>query len=358
MFLCVQEEARGMKNKVLISVMVGLVLAMVTSTGFASAVTRAADNLVADQISSGDYAGSWPAEPNFAGEPTIGLAHAYELTNDGAYKTAAESGGAYSLRIAEYNPSNGSFGVAITGAEAYALARLSAIQADPNSNSWRTALVDYLDAVDAGATVTWYQTSADDSSAVYDVARLAVAANYANHADKTTWRNGVVTLLSDINNNDVLPVMALGAAVWGLAATGDISADATLVWPGPNLKVQDLPGYLASKQAPDNSFYTKFDTTMGSGFTETSVMGTLGLQAADASSASYSFSSEIALAVGVLAGGVDPDGVVYREIGNSLSDARYDYAGETLEVIPEPATMTILLIGAVGVIRRRRANRV
>ena len=347
-------EAREMSKAVLKSVVVGLVLAMVASTGMASAVTRAADKLVADQMVDG----SWPAEPNFAGESTIGLCHAFKLTNNNAYKTAAEGGGAYSLNYAGYNPSTGGFSFSLIPAEAYAMARLSAIQANPGSNSWRTALVDDLDAVNAtAATILWYQNNAEDSSAVYDVARMAVAADYAGHASTTVWRDGVITLLSDIENSDASPVMALGAAVWALASTGDISTDTRVVWTG--VQVKDLPGMLAGWQAPDDSFHTKFDNTMGEGFTETTVLGTLGLQAADASSPSYSFSSEIAAAVGVLESGVgDPGGEVYWAINNPLSGAHSFVGGETLEAIPEPATMTVLLIGAVGVIRRRRGNEV
>jgi len=266
-------------------VVVGLVLALFVSTGLASSpVRRAADKLVADQMANG----SWPAEPFFAGESTIGLSHAFELTNNNAYKTAAESGGAYALNSAGYNPSTGGFSFSLIPAEAYAMARLSAIQANPGSNYWRTALVDDLNAVNAtAATILWYQNdlNAEDSSAVYDVARMAVAADYVGHASTTTWRDGVITLLSDIENSDASPVMALGAAVWALASTGDISADTRVVWTG--IQVKDLPGVLAGWQAPDNSFYTKFDITMGEGFTETTALGTLGLQAADASSPSY-----------------------------------------------------------------------
>jgi|SaaInl4_150m_RNA_FD_contig_31_1371219_length_2027_multi_3_in_0_out_0_2 hypothetical protein len=340
------------------SVLVGLVLASLVSTGLASSVTRAADDLVADQINSGSAAdGSWPGEPNFAGEPTIGLCHAYELTNNAAYKTAAENGGAYSLDYAGYNAGTSSFNFALFPAEAYAMARLSAIQATPASNQWRTALLDNLNVVNAGTAITAYQTISEDSDAVYDVARMAVAANYVNHASKTTWRDGLITLLGDVENSDAAPVMALGSAVWALASTGDMSTDTRVVWTG--VQVMDLPGILAGWQAPDDSFHTKFDNSLGEGFTETTVMGTLGLIAADASSASYSYTAEITAAVDVLESGVaNPGGEVYWGINDPLSGDHYFLTGETLEAIPEPATVAVMLIGAVGVIRRRRKDRV
>ena len=327
-----------MVRTVLMIVVVGLVVAMAASTGLASTVTRAADRLVADQISSSDSTnGSWPEEPNFAGESIIGLCHAYEWTNDSDYKDAAEIGGAYSLNEAGYNPSTGGFTSGLFPTEMYAMARLSAIQADPDSNVWRTALVNNLNHLNPVTVIPWFQNdeNARDSDAVYDMARLAVAANYADHASKTAWRDGVLTLLADVDSYDAAPVMALGSAVWALGVTDDISTDTDdistdtrVVWPG--VQVKDLPVELASWQAPDNSFYTKFDIDLGEGFTETTAMGALGLMAAYTSSASYSYASEIVLAANVLRAGVsDPDGEDYRANNAPMTGDDYFAAGET-----------------------------
>ncbi len=331
----------------LMTVVVGLILAVAASTGLADAVTNAADKLVADQ----EAGGSWPevnhgtGDPiaGYAGEPTIGLCHAYELTSDlekkDAYKTKAQAGGDYSLTRVVYNSATRAFGDSLYGSEVYAMSRLSEI--DGNAvNPWRTALLDYMDYVWAAPTIVDYQDNDEDSSAVYNVARMAVAADYVKGemeypGDATDYRNGVITLLGDVDDTDGAPVMALGAAVWALASTGDINTDTTEVWAG--VLVQDLPELLADRQAADGSFYAALDSDVGSGWTETTAMATLGLMAADATL----YATEIADAVGVLEGGVvDPGGDVYREIGVSGSGAYYFAAGETLEVIPEPATMT------------------
>ena len=329
------------------TVVFGLALVTFASMGMASSLTRAADKLVADQINSGSAAdGSWPSEPNFAGEPTIGLCRAYEFTNNIAYKTAAENGGAYSLDYAGYNAGTSSFSFALFPAEAYAMARLSAIQATPASNQWRTALVDNLNAVNTGTAIAAYQAR-EVSSAVYDVARMTVAANYANHSSKTIWRDGLITLLGGDLENSAAPVMALGSAVWALASTGDMSTDTGEAWTG--VQVMDLPGILAEWQAPDDSFYTRFDNTQGEGFTETTVMGALGLISADASSASYSYSVEAAAAAGVLGSGVDnPGGEVYWGINNPLSGSKYFLAGETLEVVTSLGYNYRMLIAELG----------
>ena len=243
----------------------------------------------------------------------------------------------YSLDYAGYDATAHDFTYGLFPAEMYAMARLSAIQADPNSNYWRTALVDNLNMLNAGTAVTWYKDTPEDSSAAYDVARIAVAANYVNHADKTIWRDGVISLLSDLDDNAAAPVMAVGASVWALASTGDISADTRVVWPGESweAQVKDLPTVLAALQAPDNTFYTKFDPELGYGFTETTAMGALGLMAADASSGSYLYSLRATLATGVLEAGVaDPGGEVYWAINNPLSGAQYFLGGETLVDVP------------------------
>ena len=253
-----------MGKRILTTVVVGVVLSVAASLGMADSVVRSADKLVKDQSGAGDW-----GEAGFAGESIIGLCHAHEVTGNESYKTAAEKGGAYSL----------SFGSSeLFPAEAYAMARLSAIQDDPSNNPWRTALVDNLNATDPDATITSYQANpdVDVSIAVYDVARMAVAANYVDHADASAWREGVIALLGGVDDDAGSPVMALGAAVWALALTGDISKDTTVVWAKTGVLVKDLPGILAGRQRLDGSFYAALYSDVDSGYTETTVMATLG----------------------------------------------------------------------------------
>lgn len=336
-----------MGKRRLTTVVVGLILAMVASTGLADALTRAADDLVDDQAG-----GNW-GEAGLVGESTIGLVHAYELTGNTAYRTAAESAGQYSLDDARYNSGTHTYDPAygLYPVETYSMARLSAM--DPSNTTWSTALTAQLDSVNAQDFVDGYLASAEDHSPlVYNLARIAVAADYAGHADKDIYRNGVKSLLATVDDATCYaPVMALGAAVWSLASTGDISTDATEVWSG--VQVKDLPQELADLQAGDGSFFALFNSSSPDE-TETTAMATLGLMTADATL----YAAEIADAVGVLESGVGDDGEVYSVIAYDQPGygPYYYLAGETLEVIPEPATMTMLFIGAVGVIRRRRSK--
>jgi hypothetical protein len=185
--------------------------------------------------------------------------------------------------------------------------------------------------LDAASTISYYRSSEEDTAAVYDAARWTAAAYYVGHSSKTTWRNGVLTLLGDVDNSDNAPTTALGAAVWALASTGNISTDTRQVWTG--VKVNQLPGMLAGFQAPNGSFYTKFSTTMGYGFTETTAMATVGLKAAGPTV----YASQIASAINVLDGGIAASsGAVYWQIGSPASGSYYFLGGETLEAIPMP----------------------
>ncbi|GAH62678.1 unnamed protein product, partial [marine sediment metagenome] len=202
-------------------------------------------------------------------------------------------------------------------------------------------------------------SNAEDTSAVYDIARHTVAAFYVDAGDKATWRSGLVTALADVDDGDDSPVMALGAAVWALAKTGavdgtpvDSGASPGSLWDGVTLG--DLPAMLAGEQAPDGSFYTKFDHNQGYGYTETTALGGLGLIAAHADNPSLGYEDEIYDARLVLAGGVDTGGEVYWKIGDSGQPQYYFAAGETLEVIPEPGVMSILAISAMAFLARRR----
>lgn len=335
-----------------------VVIASITATSMAGeiedAITRAGGDLVSDQQGSG----SW-LEFGFTGESVAGLANAYLLTGQAGYKTAAESGGDYCLYDeGGYNNVTGEYLYGLYASGAYGLTRLSQISATPASNTWRTAVDDLYEQIRTGngtqAYINSYFNNSEDSSAVYDIARHTMAAFYVGATDQGLFRSGLIDALADIQDGDASPVMALGVAVWGLAQTG--SMDSTLVDPGAaggslwdGVELADLAGMLAGEQALDGSFYTKFDHGQGSGFTETTAMGTLGLIAADGST----YASEILDARLVLAGGVDTGGDVYWKIGDNSFPQYYFAAGETLEALPEPVTLMILGIGGMICFYRR-----
>ncbi|KPK78886.1 MAG: hypothetical protein AMJ81_14610, partial [Phycisphaerae bacterium SM23_33] len=304
------------------------------------AITRAANDLVADQKA----AGSW-GEFGFTGESVAGLVHAYQLTGTAGYKTAAEDGGDYCLyNEGGYTAPPGKYRDGLFAGGSYGVTRLSEISADPADNAWRTAVEDLYHQIKKDVGTQDYvdaylnDSNAEDTSAAYDLARHTVAAYYVSATDRAIFRSGLIDALGDVDDGDDAPVMALGAAVWALARTGDL--DSTLVdsgaapgslWDGVTLA--DLPGMLVSQQALDGSFYTRFDHDQGSGFTETSVMGALGLIAAHQAAPSLRYGDEIVKARLVLASGVDVGGEVYWKIADEDFASQYYLAGESLEVL-------------------------
>ena len=335
-------------------------LALSAASGMAGiindAIPRVTYGLLANQAGSG----SWD-ELGFTGEPVAGLANIYALTAAAGYKTAAERGGDYCLYDeGGYDAGTGTYTYGLYSGGAYALTRLSEISANPASNTWRTAVDDFYEQVRTGAGTQNYiddylnDANAEDSSAVYDIARHTVSAFYTGATDQSTWRSGLIDALADIDGGDDSPVMALGAATWGLALTGAL--DSTVIYSAStsyfrNVMLSELPAMLAGHQDTDGSFFTKFSHGRGSGFTETTAMAALGLIAANGST----YASEILDARLVLAGGVDTGGEVYWEIGDNSYPQSYFTAGETLEVLPEPATLVILGIGGmISLCRRRR----
>jgi len=341
-----------------------LVVAAMAESGQAGvvgdAIERAGDRLVAQQAGNG----SWAGETGFTGSIVAGLVNAYSITGDASYKTAAESGGTWILNNSSPN---------FYGDEAYALTGLSSLAADPGSNAWRTAASGYYAWVQGrpGGTAGYISafSATNPSNAVFYLSPHAVAANYVSADDKALWHQGVIDFLATVDDSTAdYPVMALGAATWALAQSGamdgtlvDPSAPSGSTWDGVTLA--DLPGMLAGHQVAsgDNagSFFWRFDHAAPSGgdpsgFTEDTVFGTLGLIAADDADPSLGYDDEILAARTVLAGGVATDGKVYEHIWSGGMNY-HTYAGETLEALPEPATLGLLAAGGlVGLMRRRR----
>jgi len=329
------------------SAFVALVLALGAGHGLADAVTRAADRLVVQQ-----YNGKWPDEAAYTGAIVAGLVHAYEMTGDTSYKTSAELGGGFILDSA-----NGNF----LGEEAYGLVRLSDISADPESNTWRTQVLNYYDVTirlnHEDGTVAYItdliQGQAQyggPSVSLYYLACHVVSAYYVDAIDKEIWRIALYTHLADLDDNTWGPVWGLGATVWALAKTGplgdlliDENAPSGSLW---HLKtLADLPGMLASHQVASGdyagSFYWYFDhvtvpdsTASGqpSGQTEPTVFATLGLLAAHEAGAG-DYASQVADARATLEIAVKEDGQVYYDIWMTSGWSFHAYAGEVLQVI-------------------------
>jgi hypothetical protein len=316
------------------------------------AVDLMAARLDQEQLKEGMDQGLWVSEELFMGPVTAGMACAYEWTGDVDYRTCAELAGDYILWIGA-NTGN------LLGDEAYALMRLSEISDDPQENLWRTTLKDFYESPrlepTEGATDEYiaFFDEMDPSTAVFYLAHHAIAANYVDDLDKARWRSAVIRYLSRVDDNSLLPVMALGAATWSLAATGPLDDtpvigpydyEAASYWKG--MLLSDLSTLLLVHQVPEGeffagSFYWRFDHSDGNtggvtaGYTEDTVFGTLGLLGAtvqDANAPREEIAAALSAAQGILLEGIDEDGSVSAHLSR-YGQSYNAFAGEMLQAL-------------------------
>jgi hypothetical protein len=350
----------------------GVVFVLIMSTGaFAlsndhapnstnQAVRRVADRLVAEQETSAPLEGAWGAKGglsagSFTGTMAAGLADAYWMTCEPAYRDAAEAAGYW---IWDNAP-----GCALYYDEAYAFMQLSQIACDPADNDWRTALGEFYGCIEsqpldedyglAGTALFIAQIEGHLAPpyATLEVAYYTVAAYFIDSPDKAFWRSELIRLLEAANAVSDIQVQTLGVATWALAKTGDLDATSCFVgvpaWSGyPGgvaTSLEQLPALLESYQVPgtypiyDNHFYSVYlpPNEGFSGWIETNIFSLMGLDAAVESDASYDFRSAIDAAWAVNMQPVDQYGYVwYNAIdipGYGDNVATYLYAGEFLQ---------------------------
>lgn len=309
-----------------------------------------ADRLIADQSPIGNW-----GEPGFTGEAVIGLVQAYQITGNVAYKQAAEQGGQAILddpEFATYGP---------YGAEAYALTRLSEISDNAASNQWRTAAENFYTQVQNSGTANYISSwsGQDKSEAMYDIARHTVSASYLN-IDTNIWRQGVLGIIEELDSSNA-PVMGLGMATWALSSSGGLGTDfisTTTGSPWSVTREAHLPNILAGYHDDlDGSFFTTFELVFDSGYTETTAMALLGLIDANGGYTGGDFDDLIAEGLAALVGGIGANGDVYWKIGDSSEAMQYFLMGQTLEVIPEPASVLLLGMGALALLKRKRSGK-
>ena len=310
-----------------------------------NAMTMIADRLKTEQVS---YVGNWPNEDDFIGSIVAGLASAYEVTKNKAYKTSAELGGDYIVMLGNYY-----------GDEIFALTRLNEIAVPPYAPlwwKWRMAVQDfYVDLYSWGTNeyISQYATI-DPSIAVFYVAYHVVASSYVDAIDKEIWRGALINYLSQVDDSSYFPVMAMGVATWALAQTGPL--DDTLIdsigtgkpyWNGVTLA--DLPQLLLGHQVPvddddpnQGSFYWRFDHSDGgsgepvSGYAEDAIFATLGLISAHQANSTLELETAILNAGQALLGGINDEGKVYERLSREGLDLCV-LSGEMLQVLGELA---------------------
>jgi hypothetical protein len=348
-------QAQRSCGHVVLSTLMMLVPAWGAELSVDELVESMANRLERTQVVDGAMMGSWASEEMFTGPITSGLASAYEWTDLGLYRIAANWGGYYILRTTDYQGN-------LLGDEAYAFVRLSEIfPKAPDDvwtwDVWKEALEDfYFSPRRPGyeeSTAVYLDYFADDepSTTAFLLAHHVVAVYYADDIDKEVWRDVMIQHLSRVDDNASFPVMALGAATWAMATIGHLndtpvtSHNASSYWDG--VVLSDLPVLLLGHQVPEGepfagSFYWRFDHTAGgaggatSGYTEDAIFGTVGL--VEAALAEEDPDSKEELEVGIAAAheilleGIGVDGQVYEHL--SRQGATYHaFAGEMLQAL-------------------------
>jgi len=357
-----KEQNRRFLSSIIL-ILVGTVL---VGDSYASieGITNAGNYLVSGQ---GDN-GAWAGAESYTGPIVSGLVNAYQVASTASYRSAAENGGNYILNSTGYG--TGSF-LGFYGDEAYGLTRLSEVSSNPGNNSWRNAVSNFYVSVQNQGTTNYVNGLlsgySEFSQPLIYLSHHALAAGYVDAADKGIWRQSVIDTLGQLTDNDIFPVQSLGAAVWALSQTGSGLDDTIVSTTGvfANTQLDELADILVGHQAGSGdyagSFYWRFDHTNGGssichpeGYTEDTVFGALGLIGAN-EDISFDYTSEIFDARGALVSGIFSDGSVYDHIWDP-SFGNYAYVGETLQVIPEPATLTLLLVGGLLMRRCRKRN--
>jgi len=305
------------------------------------AIDKIANRLDTQQIKNGLSKGSWPGEANLTGSILAGMVGAYKLKCNSDYKRSAEWGGDYIIWAAQGN---------YYGDEIYALTCLSQISPDPKNNPWRTVVANFYDNVkkSIGGTENYVSNfeNTEPSTAVFYLANHVVAAYYVDAMDKKLWREGLINLLSRVDDSSIYPVMALGAATWALAQTGPLdktdihsSGEGASYWEFK--KLADLPNLLLSHQVQDGQpgaggFYWQFWHMDGSpnGYTEDAIFATRGLVAAYYANPDPNLELAILKAHEALLEGINSDGEVWERLSHEGS-IYYAYSGEMLQVLNE-----------------------
>jgi hypothetical protein len=322
-----------------------------------------------------DAAGNWVGENAFTGPIVAGLVNGYQITGNSSYMNSAVLGGSYIMRpgvvIGSYQSNTlYNFG----GEDVYGIQRLSDISADPNSNSYRTALgtyYGYVKNVRAGSTTQFITDlkngSGNPSDYIASLAQYTVAANYVDAADKGVWRNTLMQAVADIAGvytnpgDNYTPTLDFGIGLWGLAKTGSLDStviNGTGILSG--LPLSDLPGELLALQVPSGtqagSFYCDWymgTDTLDSGFTEDTAWSVSALRAAATAEGTSAYDAAINQGLSVLTAGVANDGTTYDHIYDPAYQMNL-YAGETLIAVPEPSGLAVVMVTSGLLCAKRR----
>lgn len=344
---------------------------MLTVGGMAQAdvMQDGGDRLAELQLGDGGWEwtiGSGTSSRNIAAPIAMGLLAAYDATTDAAFLNGAIDAGNYIMASDYHSTGNGIF--------------MSALSLATGDSSYANDVtMDYYDRFEAGTymrdgssvqygTTEYAQFIADirlssdiPNLAAWDIGLAAVGAAKTNAApgELNKWAAALKTSVSGLvgeTYDDSYTVTGLAGGLYGLAVLGaDLDAPISGGYLDGAQTLTDLGDLLVSFQAPAGGF-AKFNIYVDDGYTgvQETAAAILALQEVDP----MLYASEIADAQAWLRS---------VQLGTGGWSAKYagaDVAGwENSEVtgealwalsVPEPTTLSLLVLGGVAILRRRR----
>jgi len=341
-----------------------LCLLIVLCVGLAGVVNAdvyqaGADRLTALQNNDGGW--DWPLNDGVAtntspvntiGPIAMGLAQAYKKTGDASHLAALVKAGNLLLsKSGNFSPSDG-----------YLAVELDSVFGVTTYSDYVKA--NFYDKLAAGTyqrvgDATYYDTSAyinrirtirsgsQANMGAWDIGIGLYAASLIGAGTKE-WITATTAEIDELDTDNYYDVVGLAGAILGLAAAG-VDYDPTAGSFAAASSTADLAGMLAALQISNGAFTWNANyVSLTNEAVQETAYAILALQAAGGFDSAVANARNYLISVQLATGG-------WNGYPSSLtSGENNELTGEALWAIPEPATMSILALGALAALRRRK----
>jgi hypothetical protein len=334
------------------------------------------------------------------GTQLAGIVQAYEWHASSNISNLYQFANNYTNAIIADNATNDINGGRYTGDEAYGVARAGQLNLGTGATA---AVLNYYNQVAAGSYTSTYGTTPSptgglpnnavgahiayvvsatsditdpDTLGIFGLSHHVLASNIVGASTAGDYQSGLLIALGNFDAtahandravNGVGTVEALATALWALKTTGaatNVDVAGSGSWGSGTRTLEDLKNELATTLLNIDSFYANYLNPTTSGTDPTAN----GQQATDAR---YGYAEDLAYGILALkAFGEDQALVATLEaklasvvdtltgtplnVADETNAYSAQYSGAALQVLPEPATLSLLALGGLGLLARRR----